>query len=160
VADKRRARPSPRPQVRDALVTGIALYVRIVEAADGCKDVTEHVRAGHEVADLIPTWSSEPDAPAELAPDLWQFLGTADDEFDWIVPGLIERGDRLMLTGFEGLGKSMLTRQLAVTMAAGLHPFRWARERVRTAGCCSSTARTPNASRGANSGHSPEHPIG
>jgi RecA-family ATPase len=39
------------------------------------------------------------------------------------VPGLIERGDRLMLTGFEGLGKSMLTRQMAVTIAAGLHPF-------------------------------------
>ncbi|MFD9950556.1 DnaB-like helicase N-terminal domain-containing protein [Nonomuraea sp. NPDC059023] len=52
-----------------------------------------------------------------------QFLDVADDEYDWIVPGLLERGDRLILTGTEGLGKSTLFRQLAVTIAAGIHPF-------------------------------------
>ena len=29
----------------------------------------------------------------------------ADDEPDWLIPGLLERRDRLMLTGEEGLGK-------------------------------------------------------
>lgn len=52
-----------------------------------------------------------------------EFLAIEDGDYDWIVPGLIERGDRLMLTGGEGLGKSMLLRQLAVTIAAGVHPF-------------------------------------
>lgn len=48
----------------------------------------------------------------------------ADDEYDWVIPGLLERGDRLMLTGAEGAGKSSLLRQMAVTTAAGIHPFR------------------------------------
>jgi replicative DNA helicase len=45
------------------------------------------------------------------------------DDYDWVVPGLLERGDRLMLTGVEGGGKSTLMRQLAVCIAAGIHPF-------------------------------------
>jgi hypothetical protein len=45
------------------------------------------------------------------------------DAYDWVVPGLLERRDRLMLTGSEGGGKSTLLRQLAVMTAAGLHPF-------------------------------------
>ncbi|MFI0718890.1 DnaB-like helicase N-terminal domain-containing protein [Streptomyces sp. NPDC021224] len=46
-----------------------------------------------------------------------------EDSYDWLVPGLLERGDRLILTASEGGGKSTLLRQLAVTVAAGLHPF-------------------------------------
>lgn len=42
---------------------------------------------------------------------------------DWVVPGLLERGDRLILTGHEGLGKSTLVAQLALTIAGGIHPF-------------------------------------
>lgn len=42
---------------------------------------------------------------------------------DWIIPDLIDRGDRLILTGGEGLGKSILMRQFAVAVAAGFHPF-------------------------------------
>lgn len=41
----------------------------------------------------------------------------------WVIPGLLERADRLVLTGAEGWGKSTLIRQLAVCAAAGLHPF-------------------------------------
>ena len=48
-------------------------------------------------------------------------------EFDWLVPGLLERGDRLLITGSEGSGKTWLIRQFAVTVAAGLHPFSGAR---------------------------------
>lgn len=47
----------------------------------------------------------------------------SEDEYDWVVPGLLERADRLMLTGGEGGGKSTLLRQIAVMAAAGLHPF-------------------------------------
>ena len=44
------------------------------------------------------------------------------DEYDWLIPNLIERHDRLILTGSEGAGKTMLIRQMAVLAAAGLHP--------------------------------------
>jgi hypothetical protein len=52
-----------------------------------------------------------------------EFLDDDDAEFDWIIPGLLERGDRLVLTGTPGSGKSTLWRQIAVTCAAGIHPF-------------------------------------
>lgn len=52
-----------------------------------------------------------------------EFLAV-DDVYDWLVPGLLEKTDRLMLTGPEGGGKSMLIRQIAVCVASGLHPFR------------------------------------
>jgi hypothetical protein len=42
---------------------------------------------------------------------------------EWVIPGLLAQGDRLILTASEGLGKSTLLRQLAVTAAAGIHPF-------------------------------------
>jgi replicative DNA helicase len=52
-----------------------------------------------------------------------EFLDGDDPPFEWVIPGLLERGDRLILTGSEGLGKSVLFRQLAVCAAAGVHPF-------------------------------------
>jgi replicative DNA helicase len=54
--------------------------------------------------------------------DMWDFL-EVQETHDWIVPGLLERMDRMILTGGEGGGKSVLMRQLAVCLAAGLHPF-------------------------------------
>jgi replicative DNA helicase len=54
---------------------------------------------------------------------LGELLDTEDDEPDWLIPNLLERRDRLMLTGEEGLGKSYLLRQIAVMGAAGLDPF-------------------------------------
>jgi replicative DNA helicase len=52
-----------------------------------------------------------------------ELLTKEDDEPDWVIPGLLERRDRLMLTGEEGLGKSYLLRQIAIMAAAGLDPF-------------------------------------
>jgi len=44
------------------------------------------------------------------------------DEYDWLIPSLLERMDRLILTGGEGAGKSTFVRQLAIMAAAGIHP--------------------------------------
>jgi hypothetical protein len=56
-------------------------------------------------------------------PELDQFLDTADPDYDWLVEGLIERQDRIIVTGEEGRGKSTLLRQLGVQLATGVHPF-------------------------------------
>lgn len=56
------------------------------------------------------------------ARDLHDFV-KGELDYDWLVPDLLERGDRLLLTGVEGGGKSFLIRQLAVCAAAGVHPF-------------------------------------
>lgn len=54
--------------------------------------------------------------------DMHDFL-TVEDRYDWVIPGLLERGDRLILTAGEGGGKSVLLRQIAVATAAGVNPF-------------------------------------
>jgi len=105
-----------------ASLADVAAHVRIVEAFEG-KDVTDHFTRGHDIEKLVETWNSDQPTKADLAPDLWEFIGASDPPMDWVIPDLLERGDRLIWTGFEGLGKSMFVRQLAVMAAAGLDPF-------------------------------------
>lgn len=45
------------------------------------------------------------------------------DDYDWLIPGLLERGDRVVITGFEGGGKTTWIRQMVICMAAGIHPI-------------------------------------
>lgn len=72
---------------------------------------------------------SQPPANAGREPvqlrglELDAFLAQPDPEYDWLVPGLLERGDRVIWTGGEGKGKSMLLRMQAVQLASGIHPF-------------------------------------
>jgi hypothetical protein len=108
-----------------AALSGVARGVRIVEPVEG-KDLSDHLAAGRTLYQLVPITGTDEPKP-DLAPDIYDLLDTNDPGYDWLVPDLIERGDRLILTGAEGLGKSFLVRQLAATMAAGLHPFTFAK---------------------------------
>jgi hypothetical protein len=54
---------------------------------------------------------------------LGALLAGEDAVYDWLVPGLLERGDRVVITGDEGWGKSTLLRQLGVGATAGHNPF-------------------------------------
>lgn len=115
-----------------ASLKDVAAAVEIVEAAgeglpDGrkIKDAADHFAAGYTVADFVVT-HQEGDAPPDLAPDLHEFLAVEDPPYDWLIPQVLERGDRLIWTGGEGGGKSVAARTLCVAAAAGLHPFKWA----------------------------------
>jgi hypothetical protein len=55
--------------------------------------------------------------------DLEGFLAEPEPDHDWIVEGVVERGERVILTGPEGGGKSTLCRQFGVQTASGIHPF-------------------------------------
>lgn len=44
-------------------------------------------------------------------------------EYDWLIPGLVERLDRIMLTAPEGTAKSVILAQIALAAAVGLDPF-------------------------------------
>lgn len=51
------------------------------------------------------------------------FMAAVPSTYDWVVPGMLERGDRLIITGFEGHGKSTIMRQIAICIASGIHPW-------------------------------------
>jgi hypothetical protein len=54
-----------------------------------------------------------------------EFMSAEMPEPDWLIPGLLARQDRFVLTGPGGLGKSTLLRQIAVCAAAGIAPLDW-----------------------------------
>lgn len=45
------------------------------------------------------------------------------DSYDWVIPGLLERSERVIVVAAEGVGKTMLARQVGLLSAAGVHPF-------------------------------------
>ena len=59
----------------------------------------------------------------KLAPSQLGGIMETRQTHDWVIPDLLERGDRLVVTGSEGLGKSVLLRQIVICAAAGVHPF-------------------------------------
>lgn len=52
-----------------------------------------------------------------------QLLKGPIEPYDWIIPNLLERQERVIVVAAEGVGKTMLARQIALMTAAGLHPF-------------------------------------
>lgn len=92
---------------------------RLVDlAADGADDALADAER-----DMRATLDDLRGTPVAPAADLDEFIDGEDREHDWLLPGLLERGDRLILTGLEGKGKSTLLRQVAVQAASGIHPF-------------------------------------
>jgi hypothetical protein len=74
-------------------------------------------------AEALAAVTGTPVVDADTPLGLDELLAEPDDAHRWLVPDLLERTDRLILTGFEGHGKSYLLAQFALTIAAGLHPF-------------------------------------
>lgn len=50
-------------------------------------------------------------------------LENLNDSYDWLADGLLERAERVIVVAAEGVGKSMWARQMAIALAAGIHPF-------------------------------------
>jgi 5S rRNA maturation endonuclease (ribonuclease M5) len=122
IADKDNPGRAHARQIASSL-EGIAAVAEIAEAAGDAKDAAAHLAAGRSLADLEVTWSSGDSPPIELAPDLHEFLASVDPPYDWVIENLLERGDRLIWTGEEGIGKSICGRQMAIAAACGIHPF-------------------------------------
>jgi hypothetical protein len=87
-------------------------------ATEPITDMTRHLRAAIEEAEQADA-GTDADTPSLSLADLL----AGRDTFDWLVPGLLERGERIVITGSEGLGKSWMISQFAACLAAGRHPF-------------------------------------
>ena len=70
-----------------------------------------------------PVWDAiTSKAATGIAAPLLRDVLDGPDDYDWLIPNLLERKDRLIVTGTEGSGKSYWIQQLAILAAAGIHP--------------------------------------
>ncbi len=91
------------------------------------------------IIDFAQLEASQLSAPLVIgapSPNVGAVIGVDDAEADWVIPALLRRGDRLLITAGEGDGKSVLCAQIAVCAAAGLHPT--ARRSTTRSTCCTS----------------------
>jgi hypothetical protein len=56
-----------------------------------------------------------------------ELVSESDEEYRWLIPGVLEEQERVMIVAAEGVGKTMLARQVAICCAAGVHPFTYSR---------------------------------
>ncbi|MFF1505524.1 AAA family ATPase [Streptomyces sp. NPDC058316] len=106
-----------------ALAVAAARTMTAVQAREGTA-----VAAAEAAVDAARAVRDQQNRRLDDAPvDLVDFLDQADDEPDWVIPGVLARWDRLMITAGEGGGKSLMLRQILMRAAAGLHPWKRAR---------------------------------
>jgi replicative DNA helicase len=86
------------------------------------QDPSRAIEHARRMVEEIAERAADPEGGDGL-PDLDDFLNEPEPDYDWLIPGLLERGDRTIITGPEGGGKSTLFRQIAVQGGAGVHPF-------------------------------------
>lgn len=77
-----------------------------------------------KVAGLVARMSLPEDTPRGRLVRWDEFLAEPVPEYEWVIPGLLEVQERVMVVAAEGVGKTMLARQVAMMSAAGLHPFK------------------------------------
>jgi len=76
------------------------------------------------VASLVGDVMSEQHGRVAAGVEMTDLMARPDsDVVEWVIPGLLARGERLCLTGAEGLGKTTLARQIAISAANGAHPL-------------------------------------
>lgn len=65
-----------------------------------------------------------PDAPPpDVAVPFPEYMAGTLEDHDWLIPDLVERRERIIVTATGGVGKTTLLRQFALCAAAGRHPF-------------------------------------
>lgn len=95
----------------------------IAEPMVGCKDVTDHFDAGGTLETLLITVPATVEGKESFGMDILDAIEREVRPSSFVIPHVLASGDRWLLTGFEGHGKSTFCRQLAVQVAAGIHPW-------------------------------------
>lgn len=95
-----------------------ALGVRMQQLSDADMSHADKMEAARGEWEAL----SKAGSSAITTRTLGDLLDAEDEPYDWLIPDLLERMDRLVLTGGEGGGKTTFMRQLAICAAAGVHP--------------------------------------
>jgi hypothetical protein len=102
-----------------ASLVGIAAEVKVFEPAEG-KDVSDHLAAGKSLRELVPVDLTEP-RPEQDGPPvgvrLTSFATLTPEKIDWLWDERVPLGMLTLLVGDPGLGKSLLTVNLAAKVS-------------------------------------------
>jgi hypothetical protein len=110
-------------EVRDSLLE-VAAHVTIVESTlANAKDYSDHRAKGGTVETMAVTFTTVEQAKDVGGIGLRQMVEAEWDMGTEIIPGHLAQANVVLLTGFEGHGKSTMMRQMAVQCAAGINPF-------------------------------------
>lgn len=101
----------------------VGCVTSIAEPMVGCKDVTDHFDAGGTLETLLITVPATVEGKESFGMDILDAIEREVRPSTFVIPNVLASGDRWLLTGFEGHGKSTFCRQLAVQVAAGIHPW-------------------------------------
>lgn len=87
------------------------------------RDAVEALRIREEAAQIRKEELAGP--PAEfLSGDILDLVGEELEDFDYVIPDVLAKGERFVITGYEGsAGKTTFARQICTTLASGIHPF-------------------------------------
>lgn len=113
-------------------VVECAAYRRIIQVTNDVRD-RAFDQSGHpdELSDVLAAAALEIKSAevAQMPSDLWtvdEFLERPVEERPrWVIPGLLRVGWRAMMVAAEGVGKTVLFRQLGIAAAQGVHPLRF-----------------------------------
>lgn len=114
--------------VRESLVK-YDCHVRIVEPhgeLSGKKgaDAYDHlILAKHTLDEFVEVPSGETGPQSELAMDVMDFIAQDFGVDEMVIDGTMSRGEIMIVTGFEGHGKSLLLKQIGTCVSGGIHPF-------------------------------------
>lgn len=123
--------PPPVTSMAYARMVRSTARVRMLSALTESMNTKLGSEQAPELLDELLGWHARQlaEIPGDLVdadPDthsLSSLMAEPDKPADWLVPGLLERGERVVITGHEGRGKSVIMRQLSTCLAAGVHPW-------------------------------------
>lgn len=123
-------------QIKAKALHGVARCVRILDLAKEVPaleqkgDVTDwaerhggNADALYEMAARAPVWKPTTERLSRLKPVTWDRLDAKGDAHEWLVKGLMTRGELSMLAGPSQSGKSFLAIDLACSVARGIPWF-------------------------------------
>jgi len=121
VADDDDAGHRHAQHIHDELLD-VAATVMLCLPAEGCKDLSDHINAGHGIDELRGL--DQPEDPyAQIRADMpcidWHALWADDSEEEWIVEPLLPARRLVALYSAPKVGKSLLMLEIAVGVSRG-----------------------------------------
>jgi replicative DNA helicase len=114
--------------------TRLRIEQAFARASQQIAEGADHWDMVDDVIGLLDTLARPAPLGAKYGKDWGEVLALQEEAPEWVLPGLLARNDRLVITGGEGQGKSLLVYQLVLGAAFGVSPLdgeeRFDRKRV------------------------------